>query len=248
MRPGILDVAVPQLFRSGGFNPLGLCPFDQEYSGITGRAPFSGFLHPKPIMSASTSLYQEIEQDIWKWINEFVTVPNEFYNFKFPPCPFARQAVMAKTVDVKAWRSGDVRAFIRAGAMGMRDNPDLTTRVLAFPPRVELQTGINAFVDSFNEKMIPDNVFMNTGVARTTSSRYPGPDFKKPYFIVVANSLAPVLDGCETLKRTQYYKDWPKEHYGIVVERRARMAEQFGRKEEQKDEKPAENPAEAAAK
>ena len=52
-------------------------------------------------------------------------------------------------------------AFIRASAMGMRDNPDLTTR-LAFPPRVELQTGINAFVDSFNEKMIPDNVFMNT--------------------------------------------------------------------------------------
>ena len=114
---------------------------------------------------------------------------------------------------------GDVRAFIRAGAMGMRDNPDLTTRVLAFPPRVELQTGINAFVDSFNEKMIPDNVFMNTGVARTTSSRYPGPDFKKPYFIVVAEQPGA---GAGWLRDAEAdaVLDWPKEHYGIVVERR----------------------------
>lgn len=182
-------------------------------------------------MSAPESVYQEVGQDIWKWINEFVTIPNEFYNFKFAPCPYARQAVMAKTVDVRVWRSGDARVFIRQNAIDMRDNPQLTTRVMAFPPRVQFQWGINDFVEKLNAELIADNVFLNPGIAKTTESRYPGSVGKQPYFIVVANGLAAVLSGCESLKRTDYYKDWPKEHYELVVERRARMAKQYGRKE-----------------
>jgi hypothetical protein len=34
------------------------------------------------------------------------------------------------------------------------------------------------------------------------------------------------------LVRTDYYKDWPREHYEIVVERRARLAQRFGKLEE----------------
>lgn len=180
-------------------------------------------------MSAGESVYQQVEEDIWNWINEFVTTPNEFYDFKFAPCPYARQAVMTGTVDVRVWRSGDARVFIRESAMDMRDNPQLTTRVMAFPCRVQFQWGIHDFVEKLNAELTADNVFLNPGIAKTTRSRYPG-SAGQPYFIVVANRLAAVLSGCESLKGTNYYKDWPKEHYELVVERRARMAKQYGKK------------------
>lgn len=172
------------------------------------------------------SLQDEIAQDLWDWIRGFVTVPNEFYHGKFAPCPYALKAVMDETVDVVVWQSGDVRAFIRAQAAGMRDDPKLTTRVMAFAPRIQHAWGISEFVEELNAEMVADDVFLNTGIAKTSKSRYPGSG-GKPYFIVVANSLEPVLKGSEALQRTDYYANWPREHYEIVVERRARLAKRY---------------------
>lgn len=174
------------------------------------------------------SLHDEIHEDMWAWIHSFVTVSNEFYKGKFAPCPYAKGAVAANTVDVVVWKSGDVRAFIREQAADMRDSPKLTTRAMTFPPRTQWAWGISEFVEELNAEMIPDNVFLNTGVAKTTTSRYPG-SAGKPYFIVVANSLDGVLKGAEALERTKYYVDWPKSHFEIVVERRARLARRYGK-------------------
>lgn len=174
------------------------------------------------------SVHETVEEDVWAWIREFVTVQNEFYGFKFAPCPYARAAVLAETVDVVAWRTGDFRPFIRESALGVRDSPKLTTRVMAFPPRMQWAFGLSEYVENLNRELIPDEVFLNTGVAKTSRSRYPGSG-ENPYFIVVANSLGPVLKGAEALQRTDYYKDWPRGHYEIVVERRARMAERYGK-------------------
>nr|AYM54393.1 hypothetical protein [Phaselicystis flava] len=175
------------------------------------------------------ALRRQVEGDVWKWIHEFVATPNEFYNFRFPPCPYARQAVLQEKVDVLVYTSGNVRAFIKAGAIGMRDSEKIGTRVMAFPPKTKLQFGLSDFVESLNADLIKDDVFLNTGYAKTSVSRYPSSPPGEPYFVVIANSLAPVLAGCESLKRTDYYKNWPAEHFGIVVDRRARMARQFGR-------------------
>jgi hypothetical protein len=182
-------------------------------------------------MSVIDDVYQQVEQDIWSWIHDFVSAPSEFYDYKFAPCPYARKAVMNKTVDVHVWQNGDVRQFIRENAIGMRDNPVLTTRVMAFPPKTQFQWGISDFVEQLNAELVASNVFLNTGVAKTTHSRYPGPPSREPYFIVVANSLQAVLEGCAALKKTDYYKNWPAEHYALVVERRARLARKYGRKE-----------------
>ena len=83
------------------------------------------------------------------------------------------------------------------------------------------------FCTSLNTELIRDNVFLNTGVAKTSTSRYPGSN-GKPYFIIVANSLDAVLKGSESLQRTDYYEDWPKTHFDIVVVRRERMARLYG--------------------
>lgn len=179
-------------------------------------------------MSTLEATYQQIEADIWRWIHEFVTVKSDFYDGKFAPCPYAKQAVESKTVDVLVWQSGDIRKFIREHAIGMRDNPTLTTRVLTFPPKTQFKWGISEYVEGLNMELIPDNVFLNTGLAKTTNSRYPGSRSGDPYFIVIANSLAAVLAGSEALQKTDFYKNWPAEHYELVVERRARMAKRYG--------------------
>lgn len=178
-------------------------------------------------MAIPDLLHRQIEDDMWKWIGEFVTVRNEFYDNSFPPCPFARGAVAAKTADVRVWQSGNAREFIRNGAIEMRDCPTLTTRVMAFPPRTQFMWGMSEYVESLNMELIPDNIFLNTGLAKTTTSRYPGPS-TGPYFIVIANSLEAVLAGAERLMSTNYYRNWPAEHYELVVERRQRMAQRYG--------------------
>ena len=175
-------------------------------------------------MSTIEAIHEQIEQDIWDWIHGFVTAKSEFYDHKFAPCPYARQAVASKTVDVRVWQSGDERAFIREHAIGMRETSSLTTRVMVFPPKMQFQWGISDFVEALNTELIASDVFLNTGLAKTTKSRFPGSTSGEAYFIVIANSLAAVLSGSDSLIKTEYYKHWPADHYALVVERRARMA------------------------
>jgi hypothetical protein len=172
------------------------------------------------------SLQKDIEGDLWQWLHEFITVPNAFYHNKFAPCPYAKSAVTMGQVDVKVWESGDARAFIREQALDMRDArpaTGVTTRVMAFPPRMQRSWGIIGYVDALNIELVADNIFLNAGVAKTTVSRHPG-SRDEPYFIVIANTLDAVLKGSEALQRTSFYADWPAEQYRTVVERRARLA------------------------
>lgn len=185
-------------------------------------------------MTEAVSAMDPIEGDIWAWMREFVAVKNEFYDGKFPPCPYALRALMDRTVDVVIWRSGDVRAFISRHASSLPDSQGLSTRVMAFAPRVQGAWGLSSFVEALNAELIPRNVFLNTGVAKTTSSRYPA-SFGKPYFIVVANSLDAVLRGADALQRTDYYARWPTSQFEIVVRRRARMALKYQNQLESKN-------------
>ena len=171
-----------------------------------------------------------IEQDVWTWLKAFVTVDNAFYAGKFPPCPYARSAILADQVDVKVYTNGDIRAFIREKTIELRDSPSLSTRVMVFPPRVQWQWGISEFVERLNTETIPDNVFLNTGVTKTKASRYPGCRAGELYFIIVANRVDAVLAGSEALKKTDYYSNWPREQYELVVERRERMVDLYGKK------------------
>lgn len=191
--------------------------------------------HTVPQTAAATSgdvpsmasLEAAIEADIWHWLKTFVTVKNDFYHGKFAPCPYARAAVLAKQVDVTVYDGGDLRAYIRARAFEICTSQHLSTRVMAFAPRVQLHWGMTEFIESLNMELIASNVFLNTGVTKTMPSRHSGAKQNTPYFIVVANKLDAVLDGSKALLRTKFYKDWPQEQYQLVVERRERLANQY---------------------
>ena len=181
-------------------------------------------------MESATTLLEQAEKDLWRWIREFITVPNEFYHKKFAPCPYAKSAVADGQVDVVVWESGSPRDFIREQALAMRDErptTGVTTRVMGFPPRMLRAWGLVDYVDALNIELVPDNVFLNAGVAKSTVSCFPG-SRDEPYFIVIANTLDGVLKGSEALQRTAFYKDWPAEQYRTVVERRARYAAHHG--------------------
>ena len=179
-------------------------------------------------MESTASIDALIHKDICAWLKAFVTVANPFYNKKFAPCPYARAAMLAERVDVAVYINGDVRSFIRQKSVELRDTAALSTRVMALPPRIQWQWGISEYVETLNAELIPDNVFLNTGVTKTMVSRYPNSPRGAPYFIVVANRLDAVLSGSEALHRTDYYKDWPREQYELVVDRRERMAKRYG--------------------
>ncbi|HRX82631.1 MAG TPA: hypothetical protein P5307_26370 [Pirellulaceae bacterium] len=179
-------------------------------------------------MNNEASIEETVGQDIWAWLKEFVTVKNEFYRGKFAPCPYALSAILADQVDVKVYLRGNVRSFIRQKSIELRDSKNLSTRVMAFPPRVQWQWGISEYVESLNAELISDGIFLNTGVTKTMNSSYPDSSGNNPYFIVVANRIDAVLSGSKALQRTAYYKDWPREQYELVVERRDRMAKKYG--------------------
>ena len=181
-------------------------------------------------MESATTLHDQVKCDLWRWINEFISVPNDFYKKKFAPCPYAKSAVLDGQVDVVAWESGSPRDFIRDQAMAMRDERPLTgvtTRCMGFPPRMLRAWGLVDYVDALNLELVADNVFLNAGVAKDTISRFPGSQ-GEPYFIVIANTLDGVLKGSEALQRTAFYKNWPAEQFRTVVERRAWFAERYG--------------------
>jgi hypothetical protein len=171
-------------------------------------------------------VHDEIALDIWGWIREFIVVPNAFYHGKFAPCPFARQALSGHTVDVAVWRSGGVRQFIHRQAFGMLEARNLTTRVMVMPPRPDFC--LQKFVDRLNRDLIPENVFLNPGIAKGTRSRYRDSPHE-PYSIVIANDLGAVLRGSDALHRTEYYDRWPTAQYEFVVRRRAELAARFSR-------------------
>ena len=179
-------------------------------------------------------LCEQIEKDVINWINEFIAVPNEFYDGKFAPCPYARAAMLARAVDVAVWDSGDPRLFIREKASTMRDSEAIQTRVIVFPPRVQWSLGISEYVDTLNTELIAQNIFLNTGIAKSTRSLFGGSQ-GKPYFIVVVNSLSEVLRGAKSLQRTNFYDKWPASHRELVVERRADMARRFGKSKDERE-------------
>ena len=118
-------------------------------------------------MESATTLHDQVKCDLWRWINEFISVPNEFYKKKFAPCPYAKSAVLDGQVDVVVWESGSPRDFIRDQAMAMRDERPLTgvtTRCMGFPPRMLRAWGLVDYVDALNLELVADNVFLNAGV------------------------------------------------------------------------------------
>lgn len=180
-----------------------------------------------------SDLTLQVEQDIWKWFQEYVEANHEFYDYKFPPCPYAKAARLRGSVDVVAYESGNIKQFIRTNVQNLINKTDkkITQRALIFPPRIRHTIGLKKFLHKLNVEIVPQNLYIQFGQALETKSIYPGFFNSGCYFMILINVLSEVLDGHKALIHTDYYKPWSKEHYDIVVTRRQEMYEKYGKKE-----------------
>jgi hypothetical protein len=168
-----------------------------------------------------------VETDIWEWIKDYIEVPNKFYDYKFPVCPYAKAARLKGVVTVKAYEQGDIKEFIAQSVRELVADPKHEIVVIAMPPRKKFTWGIKSLIENLNIEIIPQGYYSQYGVAVKTKSKYPGLFNSGKYFVVLVNKLEPVLEGHKALLKTDYYTPWSTKHYDAVVTRRQEMYDKY---------------------
>jgi hypothetical protein len=180
-------------------------------------------------MTHLSTFKTDVENDIWVWVKSFIEVNNEFYNYKFPPCPYAKSARLKGLMDVTAYTSGDVALFINQQTEDLITGNKFNVRVLVFPAYMRWFFHIHYHVRRLNTSIVQRDFYAQYGKAVKTHSRYSGIFKNQPYFIVIINRLSDVLSGHQSLLATNYYAQWSKKHYHDVVVRRDKMYEKYNK-------------------
>ena len=167
-----------------------------------------------------------VEQDIWHWITDYVEQDHKFYNYKFPPCPYARTARLKGLVDVQAYNSGSPFKFVRKQVDNLLADKKYNVRVLAFPAVYRWLKPLHWYINHLNKQLVNSDYYMQYGRAvntQTTTGLFKG----KPYFIVIINYWPDVIRGQAALERTDYYSAWPSSHFNAIVTRRQRVLDKY---------------------
>jgi hypothetical protein len=163
-----------------------------------------------------------IEKDILDWVENYIEVNHEFYNNKFSPCPFARKARLGGNLLITAWESGSYRSFIEDQ---LQKTP--TVKIMVFPPSFKYAWFTRYYIRNLNKKIVSQDCYIQCGNAVNTESKYPG--LKGNYSIVIVNKLSDIIAGHMSLKSTNYYANWTKQHYHNVVEVRQQIKDRYGK-------------------
>jgi len=169
----------------------------------------------------------EINNDILNWIINYIEVDHKFYDYKFPPCPYAQSARLKGLIDIQSYNSGSTWKFVFQRVTTFAENKQHNVCILAFPNYTKWNFLLRWRIRQLNKKLINKDYYMQYGLALKTQSRYPELLTRKPYFVVIINCLSDVLSGHRALLKTDYYKPWAAHHYNDVVVRRQKMYEKY---------------------
>ena len=172
-------------------------------------------------------MQEEIKQDLWQWITDYIEVNHKFYDYKFPPCPYAKSARVKGLVDIVAYESGNINDFIQPQVNDLIAGKKYNVRIMAFPARFKWYWQVKNFIVGLNNQIVPNDFYIQYGTALKTQCRYPGWFNSGPYFIVIVNKLSDVIAGHKALLSTDYYKSWAPHHYDAVVSRRQEMYKKY---------------------
>jgi hypothetical protein len=168
-----------------------------------------------------------IENDILDWLVNYIEVPHLFYNYKFPPCPFAKTARLKGLINIKAYDSKGIFKFLDTTIENHMSDTDHTMCIMAFPSYTKLNWFFTRYLRNKNKFLVQHDYYIQYGKAINTKSKFQGIGQDKPYFIVIVNKLSDVISGHEQLLKTDYYSNWSDFHYYDVVERRNIMIEKY---------------------
>jgi hypothetical protein len=174
----------------------------------------------------------KIEKDIWDWITNFIEVNHKFYNYKFPPCPYAKSARLKGLVNVTAYTGGSKFEFIDQQTKQFLSDNKYHVQIFVFPSYLRWFFHVRWKIHRLNKQLITKDYYAQYGWAKPTQSQYPGLFGSLPYFIVIINKLSDVLDGHNSLLTTDYYAQWGTSHYKNVVVRRNDMFKKHKRKDQ----------------
>ena len=178
-------------------------------------------------LTSTNNLKHDIEQDITAWLVEYIEKNHKFYNYKFPPCPYAKSARLANQIDICPYQSGSMSTFVRDCVDQLINNSDRTVSIVVFPYYARWNYYLKYVIDNLNKKIVNRDFYAQYGIALTTQNRFSGPWQGYPYFIVIINKLSDVLDGHRALLKTDYYTPWAKHHYDAVVNRRQQKIDKY---------------------
>jgi hypothetical protein len=171
----------------------------------------------------------EIEKDLWDWITNYIEVNHKFYDYKFPPCPYAKAARLKGLVDVSAYTSGSITKFITEQTNDLIDGNKFNVRVMVFPAWMRWLYPLHWFIQRMNKRIVPKDFYAQYGKAVNTQSKYPDLSKGLPYFIVIVNKLSDVMSGHSSLVKTEYYNHWTDKHFTDVVVRRQKIFEKYNK-------------------
>lgn len=156
----------------------------------------------------------QAKQDITAWINDFVSKPNALLN-NFPPCPYARKAMLEQKVDIRIPQDVSVSYAIADTLQTWSDELDVV--MLIFDPTYYTADMFSSVVEKANETIDknfvllddhPDNVEDINGVMMNNGK----------YAIVFVQKTDKLQQGHEYLKQhTDYYDVWSQENLDDVV-------------------------------
>ena len=159
-----------------------------------------------------------IKQDIENWLLDFVEPVHN--KTGYPICPYARKARLDEQVEIAVHTQGKLINFLEE--LVSKNYPSNKITIVAAKPRYLYHPRLDLQLTQLNEKIIPQNLFIQGGIAKHTRSKF-RTLIQGSYYFCVINKLYPVLKGADALSKTSYYSTWSAEHFAHVVENRNKL-------------------------
>ena len=154
----------------------------------------------------------EAKEYMLQWISDFVSKPNPLLN-NFPPCPFARQAVLEKKLEFEVCEI-KIDSYLKEKAERWVDDVDVCC---IFVPNINA-VNLSVMVEIVNKNhLMPINLLAledhpdaeeNINGVIMNNGKYP---------IVLMQRLSKINKFSNALKRQGYYDVWSEENLDDVV-------------------------------
>lgn len=154
-----------------------------------------------------------MKEELQNWIEEFVSVYNE--NLKQIPCPFAKKAIIDKTVRYVPSSKSTIAGKLELYANLWNDTYEVAIFYIMDDITPE---ELSTVVENFNDKFMPrDFVVLEDHPDDPEIMNGVSMNFGKAP-LVLLQRLSKINWASEQLHKRGYYKSWPEENYKDVVE------------------------------
>jgi hypothetical protein len=154
---------------------------------------------------------KQAQQDILKWITDFVEIPREELG-GWPPCPYARQARLKNLIDIRA---GAADPYADARAITTMDSFDVIAVV--YDPQEYAAAEFNALVDDANAAFLQGRGIIALADHPGDPEEVCGIVMNQgQYALMFVQDLAKLDGHAQQLAQRGFYDLWPEEYLAVL--------------------------------